>query len=131
MNKISFVNGTFDVLHIGHIRLLKFAKSLSSLLIVALDSDDRVKTLKSRQRPINTLDQRMEMLNAICYVDAVVSFNTDEELCNLIKLYNPIMVKGSDYAGKPIIGSEYCREIRYFTHTGHSTTKTIQGIGNR
>lgn len=126
--KYTFLNGCFDVLHIGHIRLLKFAKNLGGVVVVALDSDERVKILKGANRPINTLDQRMEMMKSIRYVDKVVSFNSDEELRNLIKKYKPIMVKGSDYNGKPIIGEEFTKEICFFSHTGHSTTKTLQGV---
>ena len=126
-----FVNGTFDILHRGHIQLLDYAKSLGDVLVVAIDTDERVKELKGPSRPINNQYDRMFMLDALRSVDSVYFFNSDDELVNLIKRYNPIMVKGSDYKNKPIIGAEYCKEIKYYDRTEHSTTNTIQSITNR
>ena len=126
-----FVNGTFDILHRGHIELLNYAKSLGDILIVAIDTDTRVSELKGPSRPINNQYERMFMLDALRAVDSVYFFSSDEELVALIKQYNPIMVKGSDYRDKPIVGAEYCKEIKYYDRTEHSTTKTIQRIANR
>lgn len=126
-----FVNGTFDILHRGHIELLEYAKSLGDLLVVAIDTDERVRQLKGNGRPINNQYDRMFMLDVIRPVDSVYFFNSDEELIELIKQYNPIMVKGSDYRGKRIVGAEYCKEIKFYDRTPHSTTKTIQDIINR
>lgn len=128
------VNGTFDILHVGHIRLLEYAKSFpKSFVYVLIDSDNRVKKLKGSDRPINNEYERASLLAALKSVDKVDIFDSDLELINYIKHYDPdIMVKGSDYEGKPIIGSEYCKEIKFYDRLGHySTTKKIQDITNR
>jgi rfaE bifunctional protein nucleotidyltransferase chain/domain len=129
MKKI-FVNGTFDIVHRGHIELLNYAKSLGDYLIVAIDSDERVKKLKGMKRPINKLEDRLFHLVNLKSVDEVASFNTDEELVDLIKKCD-IMVKGSDYKNKSVLGQKYCKEIVYYERTEHSTTKTIQYIIDR
>jgi len=92
-----------------------------------------VQDLKGPTRPINNQKERAEMLSAIRYVDEVKIFGSDQELKDLIKEYNPdIMVKGSDYRDRPIIGSEYCKEIKFYEYMeGYSTTKKISSIINR
>jgi rfaE bifunctional protein nucleotidyltransferase chain/domain len=126
----AFVNGIFDILHPGHIKLLQVAKELADLVIVAIDSDPRA-TANKRQ-PINNQNTRLLMLESIRYVDKVFIFSKDEHLIWLCKLYKPdYMVKGSDYKDKPIIGSEFCKEIVFVERTNDSTTKTIQSISNR
>ena len=133
MTKI-FVNGTFDIVHIGHIKLLEYARSYSnSFVLVAVDSDVRVKQLKGYNRPINSQHDRLNLLAALKFVDRVEIFDTDQELIDLIKDFEPdIMVKGSDYQGKPIIGAEYCKEIKFYDRLGnYSTTNKIQDIVNR
>jgi D-beta-D-heptose 7-phosphate kinase/D-beta-D-heptose 1-phosphate adenosyltransferase len=85
MKKV-WVNGTFDVVHIGHIRLINYAKQFGTLRI-GLDSDKRVKSIKGKNRPFNNLSDRMEFISAINGVDSVVSFATDDELRNCIKEY--------------------------------------------
>jgi rfaE bifunctional protein nucleotidyltransferase chain/domain len=129
MKKI-FVNGTFDIVHRGHLELLNYAKSLGDYLIVAIDSDERVKKLKGEKRPINNLQDRLFLLSNLKSVDEAVSFNTDEELIDFIKKCD-IIVKGSDYKGKSVLGQKYCKEVVYYDRTEHSTTKTIQDIINR
>lgn len=129
MKKI-FVNGTFDIVHRGHLELLNYAKSLGDYLIVAIDSDERVKKLKGEKRPINKLQDRLFLLSNLKSVDEVVSFNTDEELIDFIKKCD-IMVKGSDYKNRSVLGQKYCKEVIYYERTPHSTTKTIQDIINR
>ena len=128
MNRRVIVNGTFDILHPGHVELLNFAKSFGDFLLVAIDSDERVSQLKPG-RPINNQYDRRFMLRNLKPVDKVVFFNSDEELLNLIRECN-IMVKGSDYQGQPIIGSDII-EVKFYERTNHSTTKTIQNIINR
>ena len=125
------VNGTFDILHLGHLRLLQYAKSYpNSFVYVLIDSDRRVKELKGPSRPINSDYERASFLNALRCVDKVDIFDTDQELINYIKNYDPdLMVKGSDYEGKPIIGSEFCKKIIFYDRLkNYSTTKKIQDI---
>jgi len=126
-----FVNGSFDILHPGHIELLNYAKSLGSHLMVAIDSDARITSLKGPTRPINNQRYRAFMLKNLRAVDEVVIFDSDQELINLIAACD-IMVKGSDYMGKPIVGEEVCDEIIFFDRLyDYSTTKIIQDIVNR
>jgi len=125
------VNGTFDIIHLGHLRLLQYARSFpNSYVLVLTDSDRRVRELKGPDRPVNTEYERCNMLFALKYVDRVEIFDTDEELRNYIKDFDPdVMVKGSDYEGKPIIGAEHCKEIRFYDRFKHySTTNKIQDI---
>lgn len=125
-----FVNGTFDVLHPGHFRLLEYASFLASLngvLYVAIDDDQRVKEKKGEGRPKHTSDERSHMLSRIKGVDYVYTFGSDDELRRLIGQIRPkYMVVGSDWKGKEIIGSEYADEVKYFDRIpGHSTTEIL------
>jgi rfaE bifunctional protein nucleotidyltransferase chain/domain len=128
-----FVNGTFDILHRGHIELLNYARSQGDHLLVAIDSDERVRQLKGSARPINTLADRLLLLSNLRSVDQVASFNSDQELESIIKQYAPdAMIKGSDYVGKHVIGAEYCKAIEFYNLVdGYSTTKKIQDITGR
>lgn len=125
-----WVNGTFDIVHLGHIQMLKKAADLGDFLIVGVDGDKRVTELKGEDRPINKLISRITLLEAIKYVDRVVSFDSDEELEKLIKTMRPaIMVIGEEYKGKRIIGSEYVGEIVYFPKMeGFSSTNIINKL---
>jgi len=128
--KIVFTNGCFDILHPGHIEMLKYAKSLGDKVVVGIDSDERVKEKKGDLRPINTSEVRKEMLLAIRYVDAVYIFENDNQLKSLVKKFEPdIMIVGSDWIGKPVIGSEYAKEVKFFERIPeYSTSKTIESI---
>jgi D-beta-D-heptose 7-phosphate kinase/D-beta-D-heptose 1-phosphate adenosyltransferase len=126
-----FVNGTFDVLHVGHIELIKYAKSLGDYLTIAIDTDRRVRELKGSKRPVNSAYERQVLLSALSYVDKVVIFDTDEELISLIGNVD-IMVKGSDYKHKTVIGETNCKKVVYFDRIEpYSTTKKIQHIIDR
>ena len=125
------VNGTFDVIHVGHIRLLEYAKSFPNAFVyVLIDSDARVKKLKGSGRPINTEYERASLLNALKCVDKVDIFETDIELEESIRIYTPnIMVKGSDYINHHIIGSQHCEKIIFYDILDkYSSTKKIQDI---
>lgn len=132
MTKV-FVNGTFDLLHKGHLELLNFAKSHGDYLMVAIDTDDRVKKKKGSSRPIYNQEERKFFLNMLKPVDYVEMFSSDEELEELIKNYNPdIMIVGSDWKNKSVIGSYHSSKLIFFDRIdGYSTTKTIQSIINR
>ena len=133
MAKSVFVNGTFDVLHQGHLALLNYAKSLGDKLFVAIDSDERVRQLKGSARPIHDAYQRKVMLLNIKAVDEVEIFSSDEELEMWIKQINPsIMVVGSDWRNKTVIGSQFAKRLEFFERIDeYSSTKTIQDIINR
>jgi len=129
---IVLVNGTFDIIHPGHIELLNYAQSLGDFLVVLIDTDRRVNELKGADRPINNQFDRKLLLQNLKAVDKVELFDSVEEFEELCKQYHPdIMVKGSDYRNKPIVGSKYCKEIKFYERTNHSTTKAIQDIINR
>ena len=133
LSKRIFVNGTFDILHPGHIQLLNYAKSLGDSLTVGIDSDRRVAEKKGPSRPVNNVHDRAFMLHSLKAVDHVVVFDSDEELERCIKVVKPdIMVVGSDWKDKSVIGSMYSAELRFFDRIEeYATTKTIQSIINR
>lgn len=107
--KIVFTNGCFDVLHNGHVRLLKNAKRQGDILVVGLNSDKSVKRLKGISRPVNSFDNRAEVLSSISYVDYVIEFDEDTPI-NLIKELNPsVLVKGGDYSESEIVGADYVK----------------------
>ena len=125
------VNGTFDILHSGHLALLNHARSLGDRLTVAIDSDQRVKRLKGSSRPINTELERQEMLANLRAVDEVKIFETDQDLIDIV-IQADVMVKGSEYRDQSIIGRTYCKELVFFDRIdGYSTTKKIQDIVDR
>jgi rfaE bifunctional protein nucleotidyltransferase chain/domain len=111
--KIVFTNGCFDLLHVGHVRLLRKAKSLGHILIVAVNSDRSVNKLKGKGRPIVPLSERMEMLSALNDVDYVVPFSEDTPLNIIQELTPSVLVKGGDYKIKDIVGAAHIQ-----THGG-------------
>ncbi len=128
-SKIVFTNGCFDILHRGHVSYLDVAKSFGDVLILGLNSDESVKRLKGENRPINNQDDRGFILAALESVDYVVNF-TEDTPYNLISIVKPdILVKGADYEGKDVVGSDIAKEVRLVTFCeGKSTTKTIDTI---
>ena len=127
------VNGTFDILHPGHLKLLEKARKLGDYVLVCIDSDRRVTELKGYTRPINNEAYRMDMLYALKCVDEVEIFDTAEELEEILQFYQAdIMVKGSDYKDKPIIGDKLCGSIVYLDILDeYSTSKKVQDIITR
>ncbi len=132
MKKV-FVNGAFDVLHSGHLDMLDYAASLGDHLLVAIDTDTRIEYNKGKGRPFNKLSIRKRLMMTLKPVDSVAVFDTDQDLVDLVRRFEPdIMVKGSDWKGKPIIGEEYCKKVIFYERTnGESTTKTIQDFIDR
>ena len=127
--KIIWTNGCFDVLHRGHIELFKYAKSLGDELIVGIDSDEKVKKDKGKFRPINTMRDRKFILESIKYIDKVITFNSTQGLEDTIETILPnIMVIGSDWKGKTVIGQQYTDELIFFDRIGdYSTTNILNG----
>lgn len=127
------VNGTFDIVHTGHINLLNYAKSLGDHLVVCIDSDRRVSELKGPHRPINNVSDRKFLLENLKAVDQVWVFDTDAALESLLMNYSPhYMVKGSDYKGLPYIGEKFCEKTVYYDRIEeYSTTNIIKSITNR
>lgn len=132
MTKV-FVNGTFDVLHPGHVKLLDYAKSRGNHLMVAIDTDRRVRELKGPTRPCFDQNERRFILESLRCVDQVLLFDSDQELEDIIQIYKPdLMVKGSDYRGRPIVGEEHVPAIEFFERIDeYSSTKAIQHLATR
>ena len=128
-----FVNGTFDLLHPGHISLLNWAKSLGDYVIVGIDTDDRVREKKGPTRPIYNQEDRGIMLIALSAVDEVRYFDSDESLESLVKDIKPdIMVVGSDWKDKSVIGSYWAAELKFYDRIEeYATSKTVQCIIDR
>jgi D-beta-D-heptose 7-phosphate kinase/D-beta-D-heptose 1-phosphate adenosyltransferase len=126
MNKV-WVNGTFDIVHIGHIRLLEYASSFG-FVRVGLDTDKRVRGRKGKERPFNTLSDRMDFISSIRFVDSVVPFDSDDELINRICEWKPdVMVIGDDYQYEQIIGVDYVPKVEFFKRIKEiSTTKILE-----
>jgi len=122
-----WINGCFDILHYGHFSLINKAKSLGHLRI-GIDSDERLRNSKGKDRPFHNVDQRIYNLLSIEGVNDIVVFDTDKELSNLLKEYQQdIFVIGDDYKNKTIIGKKYAKEIIYFPRVeGFSTTKILE-----
>ena len=123
-----WINGCFDILHRGHLELFKYAKSFGGTVVVGIDSDSRVKSLKGDSRPINNEDDRKFMLESIKYIDKVVIFDSEARLRDLICLFHPeVMIVGSDYRDKTVIGCEYAKELKFFERIGdYSTTNILE-----
>jgi len=128
-----FVNGSFDLLHTGHLEMLFYAKSLGAHLHVAIDSDKRISEHKGPDRPVNPLHIRKAIMQSLKPVDTVSVFSSDQELINTIRAYSPdIMVKGSDWRGNRVIGEEYCGKVIFYERVNdESTTKIIEDFISR
>lgn len=124
-----WLNGTFDVLHPGHLKLFRYARMLAGPhgeVHVGVDTDERVASKKGPSRPVNMLIYRTTNLLSIKDIDYVSTFASDEQLESLIEMIRPkFMVIGDDYRDKPIIGSQYIEKIIYITRDEHSSTKLI------
>ena len=128
---VVFTNGCFDIIHRGHIELLRFCKESGDIVVVGLNDDDSVKRLKGDNRPYNSQNDRKFLLESLVFVDKVILF-TEDTPYNLIKRLNPdLIVKGGDYSEDEIVGNDLCEVKIFRLIDGYSTTKTIQNISNR
>lgn len=128
LKTIVFTNGCFDILHRGHIELLKASKKLGGHLIVGLNTDDSVRRLKGKERPINNQYDRKMLLESLAFVDEVVLFDEDTPY-NLIQKVKPdIITKGGDYSVEDVVGNDLADVIILPTIENFSTTDTIRRI---
>ncbi|MFA5778662.1 MAG: adenylyltransferase/cytidyltransferase family protein [Elusimicrobiota bacterium] len=129
--KIVFTNGCFDILHIGHTRLLNKAKSFGDILIVGLNSDSSVKKIKDKNRPIISENERAEVLSAISSIDFIVKFLQPTPYELIKKIMPDVLVKGADWKSEKIVGSEFAKKVvRIPLAKGRSTTKIIEKLKN-
>ena len=130
--KIGFTNGCYDILHLGHISLLNFCKSKCDYLVVGIDNDKMVKKSKGNNRPYNNENDRKTFLENIKSVDEVFVFDSHDHLVNKLKELNPdVMVVGSDYKDKFVVGSEHAKSLVFFeVIDGYSTTKILQNTSS-
>ena len=121
-----WVNGCFDILHRGHFELFNYAKSLGNVLVVGVDSDEKVAQDKGPDRPYNKLEDRVYALESLKAIDKVMVFDNKEHLEWLVEITKPdILVVGSDWKGKEIVGGQYAKEIVYFDRIGEYSTTDI------
>jgi D-beta-D-heptose 7-phosphate kinase/D-beta-D-heptose 1-phosphate adenosyltransferase len=129
--KIAFTNGCFDVLHAGHVQYLNEARAQADVLIVGLNSDASVRTLKGEGRPVNPVEARAAVLAALQCVDYVSVFN-DATPLTLIQAIRPdVLVKGADYAKSQVVGADFVESYGGRVHLaamrdGYSTTKLVE-----
>ncbi|MBW1707890.1 MAG: D-glycero-beta-D-manno-heptose 1-phosphate adenylyltransferase [Deltaproteobacteria bacterium] len=131
--RVVFTNGCFDILHPGHTRYLSSARELGDFLVVALNSDKSVRTIKGPKRPILGEEARAELIAALRCVDLVLIFDEDNPLRVITELLPHILVKGGDWAEDEIIGADVVKrnggEVRRIPFiTGFSTTAVIEKI---
>lgn len=129
--KIVFTNGCFDLLHVGHVRYLKQAKALGSILVVGVNSDASVKKLKGPQRPLQNEKDRAEILASLAAVDYVIIFDQETPLELIQQIRPDVLTKGGDWSVEQIVGSDFVLsqggEVRSLQFVEErSTTKIIQ-----
>jgi D-beta-D-heptose 7-phosphate kinase/D-beta-D-heptose 1-phosphate adenosyltransferase len=130
---IVFTNGCFDIIHSGHLDLLKEARSYGDKLIVGLNSDKSISKLKGPERPIISQSERKKILSALKFVDEVIIFNEEDPLKLIKKLKPSILVKGADYTKEQVVGGEFVEsyggEIKLVKLTkGKSSSKIINKL---
>ena len=126
-----WTNGCFDILHRGHVELLKFCKELGEKVVVGLNSDASIRKLKGEARPINKEEDRAFILEAMIYVDEVILFDEETPLSLIEKVMPDIIVKGGDYNSDTVVGKDLAEVMIFEYLDGYSTTKTLQDISNR
>tara|TARA_Y100000310_G_C20438599_1_gene694943 strand:+ start:259 stop:651 length:393 start_codon:yes stop_codon:yes gene_type:complete len=124
--KIVWTNGCFDILHRGHLEMLKYANSLGDYVIVGIDSDEKVAKDKGSERPFNSVEDRKFALKSLKYVNEVVVFDSAAQLEIIIRSISPhVMVIGSDWKEKTVIGERFCGELKFFNRVGNYSTTNI------
>ncbi len=129
---VVFTNGVFDLIHPGHIKLLREARKQGDVLVLALNSDASVRRLKGEKRPILTLEERISILQAIVYVDIIVSFDEDTPYKLIDYLKPNVLVKGGDYLPEEVVGAELVDRVFIVElERGISTSGIIERIIGR
>lgn len=131
--KVVFTNGCFDILHLGHVKLLEEARLLGDALVVGLNSDSSVKKIKGQSRPVRCENERAEILAGLTAVDAVVIFEELDPLKLILHLKPDVLVKGGDWKIENIIGADVVKSWKGQVVTiplleGKSTTGIIENI---
>jgi len=134
--RIVMTNGCFDVIHAGHVRYLRSARSLGDRLIVALNDDDSVRRLKGSGRPVYPLAERAEILSAFPFINYLTSFSTESVLPLIHQLRPDVLAKGGDYPISQVVGYRFVRgyggEVVVLDHAeGRSTTETLKVVSGR
>lgn len=126
-----WTNGCYDILHVGHLRLLEECRSVlqtlpNSMLVVGIDSDQRVKELKGESRPINNQYHRAETLLSIKGVGGVFIYDTANELEEILLSIKPAaMIIGEEYKDKEIVGRQHCKTVHFFPKVDSLSTSGI------
>ena len=128
--KIVWTNGVFDILHIGHLKLLRHAHSLGDTLIVGINSDASVKRLKGDLRPINDQETRKQLLLELGFIDEVIIFDEETPLEIIEEVKPDVIVKGGDYTIETTVGNHLAEVVIFPTVQGHSTSSIIKKIDN-
>lgn len=126
--KLVFTNGVFDILHKGHIQLLKYANKIGDKLIVGINSDKSVKLNKGSGRPYNVLQKRVKNLKKLKLIDKIIVFNEKTPKYLIKKIQPDVIIKGSDYKFKNVAGKEYSNVILFKKKNNLSSTKFIQKL---
>ncbi len=134
--QIVFTNGCFDILHVGHVRYLVAARSEGDVLVVGLNSDVSVKSIKPGNRPIVTQEQRAEVLAGLAFVDFITIFDESDPLALISAIKPDILVKGADWKEKEIVGADVVKAyggkvVRVEVVPGISTSRIIRRIIKR
>jgi len=125
---IVWTNGVFDILHTGHLKLLRHAHTLGKRLVVGINSDSSVKRLKGDLRPINDQNTRKEALLELGFVDDVVIFEEDTPYEKIKEIQPDVIVKGGDYKVSEVVGNDLAKVEIFPTVKGHSTTTIIERL---
>ena len=126
---ISFTNGCFDLMHIGHVKYLEDARRGNRIMIVGLNSDSSISRIKGSSRPIVEQKSRAAVLAALESVDFVVIFNEDTPYKLIAAIKPDILVKGADWKGKSVVGEDLVKKMEFIKFVqGFSTTNIIEKI---